>query len=54
MIRIDTQTQARATNNRIELEPGDEGRRASPATRGLFSSTYDASASLRPPRNRLT
>ena len=43
-----------ATKNRVELEPGDEGRRASSAPLGLVPSTYDASTSLRRPRKTLT
>ena len=54
MVRIDTKTQAGATKNRVELEPGDEGRRASSAPLGLVPSTYDASTSLRRPRKTLT
>ena len=38
----------------VELEPGDKELVASPATRGFFSSTYDASTSLRLPRKILT
>ena len=37
-----------------ELEPGDGGLRASPATHGFVSSTYEASTSLRRPWKTLT
>ena len=55
MTRSETQ-KARRSNNKImvELEPGDKGLVASPATRGFFSTTYDASTSLRLPRKILT
>ena len=45
MSRIDRATQAGASN---------KGRRASPAPRGIFSNTYDASTGLRRPRNTLS
>ena len=35
MTRIEKSKQAGATKNQVELDPGDEGRRASPAPRGL-------------------
>ena len=43
-----------ASKNRVELEPGDEGLRASPAPGGFVSSTYDVSSSFRRPRKTPT
>ena len=48
MTRSENKKASRSVKStKVELELGDEGLRVSSAPHGLFSNTYDASASLR-------